>query len=181
VAGISALGSADRGAYVEKQYSRELRGPRDPRYETPRLLQTICRRIQRIEPALTIESRDATGSVGRARHGAAPRRRNRHPGIVQVEAEHITDWMSEHGAVVAGPEKAAELVAVVEALRWMALSLDKEAIGGVMTRDDAPDFEDQVRQARLGVVPEHVVHPVLLGGWWLLKPQSQGVPDEAAR
>jgi len=69
---------------------------------------------------------------------------------VQVEAEHITDWMSEHGAVVAGPEKAAELVAVVEALPWMALSLDKEAIGGVMTRDDAPDFEDQVRQARLG-------------------------------
>jgi hypothetical protein len=33
----------------------------------------------------------------------------------------------------------------------------------------------------LGVVPEHVVHPVLLGGWWLLKPQSQGGPDEVAR
>ena len=26
----------------------------------------------------------------------------------------------------------------------------------------------------LGVVPEDVVHPGLLGGWWLLKPQSQG-------
>ena len=27
---------------------------------------------------------------------------------------------------------------------------------------------------RLGVVPERVVHPGLLGGWWLLKPQFQG-------
>ena len=33
----------------------------------------------------------------------------------------------------------------------------------------------------LGVVPSHVVHPVLLGGWWFSKPQFQGVPDEVAR
>src|SRR3954454_6785397 len=26
----------------------------------------------------------------------------------------------------------------------------------------------------LVVVPEQVVHPGLLGGWWLLRPQSQG-------
>jgi Phosphotransferase enzyme family len=28
----------------------------------------------------------------------------------------------------------------------------------------------------LAVVPEHVVHPGLLGGWWFSKPQSQGEP-----
>src|SRR5208283_3123913 len=33
----------------------------------------------------------------------------------------------------------------------------------------------------LAVEPEHVVHPVLLGGWWLSKPQSKEDPDEAAR
>jgi non-ribosomal peptide synthetase component F len=43
------------------------------------------------------------------------------------------------------------------------------------------DGERRWTYAELGVVPEHVVHPVLLGGWWLLKPQSQGGPDEVAR
>ena len=28
----------------------------------------------------------------------------------------------------------------------------------------------------VGVVPEHVVHPGPLGGWWFSKPQSQGEP-----
>jgi hypothetical protein len=42
-------------------------------------------------------------------------------------------------------------------------------------------IEERTLDVLLGVVPEHVVHPVLLGGWWLLKPQSQGVPDEVAR
>jgi transposase len=41
--------------------------------------------------------------------------------------------------------------------------------------------KDESEDCELAVVPEHVVHPVLLGGWWLLKPQSQGVPDEVAR
>ncbi len=31
-----------------------------------------------------------------------------------------------------------------------------------------------LREIALGVVPEHVVHPDLLGGWWLSKPQHQG-------
>jgi hypothetical protein len=52
---------------------------------------------------------------------------------------------------------------------------------------DPPDSLTEIeakypeRRVRLAVVPEHVVHPVLLGGWWLLKPQSQGGPDEVAR
>jgi DNA-directed RNA polymerase specialized sigma24 family protein len=33
----------------------------------------------------------------------------------------------------------------------------------------------------LAVVPREVVHPELLGGWWLSRPQHQGVPDEASR
>jgi hypothetical protein len=41
---------------------------------------------------------------------------------------------------------------------------------------------EAVAAARLAVVPEHVVHPVLLGGWWFSRPQHhQGVPDEVAR
>ena len=36
--------------------------------------------------------------------------------------------------------------------------------------------------ARLGVVPEHVVHPGLLGGWWLSKTVSpRRTPDEDSR
>jgi len=36
--------------------------------------------------------------------------------------------------------------------------------------------------AGLVVVPEHVVHPGLLGGWWLSKtPVPRRTPDEAAR
>ena len=70
--------------------------------------------------------------------------------IVHVEAEHIVVWVGEHDAVVVGPEKAAEFEAVLDALPWIATSLDKLAIGGLMTRDDASDLADQVRQARLG-------------------------------
>jgi hypothetical protein len=34
----------------------------------------------------------------------------------------------------------------------------------------------------LGVVPEEVVHPGLLGGWWLSKtPVPRRTPDEASR
>jgi hypothetical protein len=41
---------------------------------------------------------------------------------VHVEAAHIIDWLSEHDAVVVGPEKAGELKAVLDALPWIATS-----------------------------------------------------------
>jgi hypothetical protein len=36
-------------------------------------------------------------------------------------------------------------------------------------------------RGELVVVPEHVVHPVLLGGWWLRSPSPRRKPDEVAR
>ena len=36
------------------------------------------------------------------------------------------------------------------------------------------DLLDRILLRRLAVVPEDVVHPGLLGGWWLSKPQYQG-------
>jgi hypothetical protein len=34
----------------------------------------------------------------------------------------------------------------------------------------------------LDVVPEHVVHPGLLGGWWFSRPSAtRRAPDEVAR
>jgi hypothetical protein len=42
------------------------------------------------------------------------------------------------------------------------------------------DLSPTKRRA-LGVEPEHVVHPVLLGGWWCQSPSPKEEPDETAR
>src|SRR5262249_29473886 len=43
-----------------------------------------------------------------------------------------------------------------------------------------PSKPESGRSRDLGVVPEHVVHPVLLGGWWLRSPSPRRKPDEVA-
>jgi hypothetical protein len=50
-----------------------------------------------------------------------------------------------------------------------------------LVKADMPPATIDAALTPLAVVPEEVVHPVLLGGWWFSKPQFQGVPDEAAR
>src|SRR5215203_5466446 len=58
----------------------------------------------------------------------------------------------------------------------------REILEEAKATDAAEDeLYGDTRGDELPVVPEHVVHPVLLGGWWLSRPQSQGVPDEVAR
>lgn len=40
---------------------------------------------------------------------------------------------------------------------------------------------DPTTRRYLAVELEHVVHPVLLGGWWCQGPSPKEKPDEAAR
>lgn len=76
-----------------------------------------------------------------------------HPWTIHVEAAHIVEWVRGHQAVVVGPGVAAEFAAALEALPWAAMSLDKAAMSGVLTRDDAPELAAQVHRARLGRHP----------------------------
>lgn len=55
--------------------------------------------------------------------------------------------------MVVGSDLAAEFAAVVQALPWGPMALDKAAIPGLLSRDDAPDLRDQVSRARLGSHP----------------------------
>jgi hypothetical protein len=70
-----------------------------------------------------------------------------------VEAPHIIEWVKEHSAHVVGADAATELIAVLDELPWVGVSLDKSAMGGVMLRDkdlDDPDVLTRIRATRLG-------------------------------
>jgi YD repeat-containing protein len=74
---------------------------------------------------------------------------------------------------------------VLSELRHPALGtveLERDPAGRLLAaRADGMHASWRFQDGDLAVVPEHVVHPVLLGGWWFSRPQHQGVPDEVAR
>ncbi len=96
------------------------------------------------------------------------------PDIVSVAVQtfpHLPGKFIEVVTFEIKPSDDIDVIAVYEALAHRRSATHAYVLLHVPATDEE----------RLAVEPEHVVHPVLLGGWWCQSPSTKEEPDEAAR